>query len=115
MVRDSDEQKLRLQREDYWMKKLRTIYSYRLNERVKNSNLEQPAGKISLPFPRFGNRLEILEKRRVHEPTKFDTTETILTHITTFAQKNRIDSFRKILEGMRGKDLRNLPSNPTDD
>ena len=34
-----DLQKLRLQKEDYWMKKLRTICPYGLNERVKNSNL----------------------------------------------------------------------------
>ena len=39
-------QKLRQQREDYWMKKLRTIYSYDLNKRAKNSNLEQPTDKL---------------------------------------------------------------------
>ena len=52
--RDFDMQKLGMQREDYWMKKLRTIYSYNLNERVKNSNLELPTGKLFPPLPRFG-------------------------------------------------------------
>ena len=33
-------QKLPLQRKDYWMKKLCTIYPYSLNERTKNSNME---------------------------------------------------------------------------
>ena len=70
--RDFAMQKLRMQREDYWMKKLRTIiYSYNVNERVKNSNLELPTGKLFPPLPRFGNRREKLEKRRVNKPTKY--------------------------------------------
>ena len=56
-------QKLLLQREDYWMKKLRTIYPYGLNERVKNSNLEQPTGKLFPPLPRLSNRRENVEKK----------------------------------------------------
>ena len=76
--------KLRLQREDYWMKKLRTIHPYNLNERAKNSNLEQPTGKLFPPLPRFGNRRENLEKRRVNEPTKFDTSNALLAHIVIF-------------------------------
>ena len=38
--RDFTVQKLCLQREDYWMKTLCTIYPYGLNEKAKNSNLE---------------------------------------------------------------------------
>ena len=37
-------QKRRLQREDCWMKKLRTMYSYGFNKRAKNAHLEQPTG-----------------------------------------------------------------------
>ena len=45
--RDFAMQKLRMQRKDYWMKKLRTIiYSYNVNERVKNSNLSFLFGKL---------------------------------------------------------------------
>ena len=60
------------------MKKLLTINPYGLNECAKNSSLEQPAGKLFLPLPRFSNRPENLEKRRVNEPTIFDTTDTLL-------------------------------------
>ena len=80
-------QKLRLQREDYWVKKLRTIYPYGLNERAKNSNLEQPTGKIFPPLPRFGNRRENVEKIRVNEPTKFYTTDTLLAYIAEVPPK----------------------------
>ena len=106
-------QKLRLQREDYWMKKLPTIYPYGLKERSENSNLEQPTGKAFPPLPKFGTRRENLEKRRVNEPTKFGTTEILLAPIAAFPAKNRSDNFRRILEGMKGKDLRKLASNET--
>ena len=81
------------------MKKLRTIYRYGLNKNVKISNLKQ--GKLFSPLPRFGNRPENLEKRRVYEPTKFNTTETLLDHIATFPQKDGSDNFRKISERMK--------------
>ena len=113
--RDFAVQKLRLQREDYWMKKLRTIYPYGLNERAKNFNLEQPNGKLFSPLTKFINRRENLEKRRVNEPTKFDKTDTLLAHIATFPQKNRSDNFRRILEGTKRKDLRKLASNATEE
>ena len=66
-------------------------------------------------MPRFSNRRENLEKRRVNEPTKFDTTDTLLAHIATFPPKNRSDNFRRILEEMKRKDLGKLPSNATDE
>ena len=99
--RDFSVRKLRLQREDYWIKKLRTIYPYGLNERAKNSNLEQPTGKRFPPLPRFSNRHDNLEKRSVVESTRFDTTDTSLTHIATLPSKNKSDNFRRILEGMK--------------
>ena len=96
------------------MKKLRFIYPYGLNERAKKSNLEQATGKLFPSLPRFSNRRENLEKRRVNEPTKFDTTDTLLAHIATFSPKNMSGNFCKILEGMKRKDLRKLASNATD-
>ena len=60
--RDFAVQKLHLKRKDYWMKKLCTIYPYCLNERVKNSNLEHPTGKLFPPLPRFGQRVRIQKK-----------------------------------------------------
>ena len=109
--RDFAVQKLCLQREDYWMNKLHTIYPYGLNERAKKFNLEQPKGKIFPPLPRFSNRRENLEKRRANEPTKFDTNDSLLAHITTFPPKNWSGNFRRILEGMKRKCLRKLASN----
>ena len=75
--------------------------------------MEQPTGKFFPPLPRLGNRRENLEKRGVNEPTKFDTTETLLAHIATFPPKNSSYNFRRILKVMKGKDLRKLVSNAT--
>ena len=107
-------QKLHLRREDYWMKKLCTVHPYSLSERAKNSNLEQPTGKLFPPLPRFSNRHENLEKRRANEPTNFDTTDTLLAHIATFPPKNSSDNFRRIL-GMKRKGQRKLTSNASDE
>ena len=49
--------KLFLEREDIgWT----NCAPYGLNERVKSSNLEQPTGKMFLPFPGFSNRCDYL-------------------------------------------------------
>ena len=73
-----------LLREDYCMKKLRTIYSDGLNETAKISNLEQARGKLFLSLLKFGNRHKNLEKIRVNEANKIYTTETLLVHTATF-------------------------------
>ena len=95
--RDFAAQKHHLQREDYWMRRLHTIYSYGLNKRDKNSHLEQPPEKLFPSFPRFGNRRENLEERGANEPTTFYTTETLLAHIAIFSPKNKSVDFRRIL------------------
>ena len=42
------------------------------------------------PLPRFSNRCENKKKRRVNEPTKFDTNDTLLAHTATFHQKTSV-------------------------
>ena len=103
--RDFAVQNLPLQRVDYWMKKLRTIYPYGLNEGAKNSNLEQPTGKLFPTLPRFSNRRDNLEKKMCQpcEPTRFATTDILLAHIATFSPKIRSDNFRRILERIKRK------------
>ena len=100
--------KVRLQREDYWMKKLHTIYSHSLIDRAESCNVKQPTDKLFPPLPRFSNRSENLEKRPVNDPTKFDTTDTSLIPIAIFPPKSRSENFRRILEGMKINDQRKL-------
>ena len=47
----------RLKREDFWIKKLRTIYPYGLNEKCKDMNkklMHWPVGKLFPPLARHG-------------------------------------------------------------
>ena len=55
---DEESRKSRLEREDYWMKALRSVFPYGLNDRVKlkgqttNGNI----GKLFPPLSRYGER-----------------------------------------------------------
>ena len=92
------------------MKKLRTIYPYDLTERTKNSNLEHPTSKLFPPLPRFGDRRENLSinQTNLRQLTPYQLTEE-------FPPRNKSENFRRILEGRKGKDLRKLASNVTND
>ena len=50
---DEEMRHRRLEREDWWMKTLRTIYPYGLNEKCKNRNVgEETVSKLFYPLPR---------------------------------------------------------------
>ena len=46
----------RLKREDHWIKTLRTIYPYGLNERTRDNNNNIQIGSLFPPLPRTGER-----------------------------------------------------------
>ena len=53
---DADARNKRLEREDFWIKKLRTLFPYGLNERTKNHSGNGPVGLLFPPIPRKGLR-----------------------------------------------------------
>ena len=55
-IKDNIMFQYRLQREDYWMKTLRTVYPYGLNKRTKFMNKDSPIGKLFPPLPIYGER-----------------------------------------------------------
>ena len=56
-IKDNAMLEYRLQREDSWMKALRTVYYYGLNERTKYMNKESHIGRLFQPLlPRYGDR-----------------------------------------------------------
>ena len=58
-IKDNPMLKYRLQCEDYWMKTLRTVYIYSLNERTKFINKNVPSGKPLSPLPRYGEHVTV--------------------------------------------------------
>ena len=51
---DEEMRAQRLEKEDYWMKALRTVYPYGLNEHTKFMNEDVPVGRLFYPLPRHG-------------------------------------------------------------
>ena len=62
----------RFQCEDYWMKTLRTVYPYGLNERTKFMNKDI---KLFLPLPRYDERY--IETRTESNITNHDLSPAI--------------------------------------
>ena len=79
-------QKFRLQREDYYMKKLRTIYPYRLNERAKNPNLHKQKANFFHFCLTLVTDVKSQKNKGANEPAMLDATEKT-AYITTFPPK----------------------------
>ena len=55
-ARDKQIYKTRLYRENHWIKTLRTVYPYGLNDKVKEGTDDVPVGKLFYPLTRHGVR-----------------------------------------------------------
>ena len=97
----------RLEREDYWIKKCRTVYPYGLNERTKYMCSEKPIGRLFPPLPRYGPRY--LEKRtRCDTVNNSLTLDTLIEKILTFETNNKTNELRKIIEGLKRTKLKRI-------
>ena len=99
----------RLEREDYWMKTLRTVYPYGLNERTKGMNSEIPVGKLFYPLPRHGEKY-INERSRaglnvIDLNFNLDTFMDMLSELDVEIRANEC---RKFLNRCKHKHLRKL-------
>ena len=99
----------RLQREDYWMKTLRTVYPYGLNERTKFMNKDIPVGKLFPPLPRYGDRY-VNQRMRTPRSSRnsFLDLDTFLNTINEFAVDVRANECRKLLDSCKHKNLKKL-------
>ena len=102
---DTEVKKYRLQREDFWIKRLRTVYPYGLNDRVKDGNSGAPVGKLFPPLPRHSPRRLVRERRRVNQQQQIDSLDSLFLHIHTFHFSERGNALRKKLECLKRKTL----------
>ena len=111
-ARDKDMAKLRLEREDHWMKELRTVYPYGLNIKSKLMCKTSLVGKLYPKLERQVERFRSRKNRRrdIRSLTKFNTMNEMLHHLFSFPAKLRSNMFRKIVLGMKVSNLRNLVS-----
>ena len=99
----------RLKREDFWMKTLRTVYPYGLNDRAKSINSDTPIGKLFPPLPRHGNKY-VDQRSRSHRnstPSHSDL-DLLIQQIRDSPTKDQGNKCRKLLDGFQQKHLRKL-------
>ena len=106
---DAEMRKYRLEREDYWIKTLRTVYPYGLNDRAKSVNSDIPVGKLFPPLPRHGHKF-VDQRTRTHRnstPSHSDL-DLLLDQINNSPFHERGNTCRKILDSFQQKHLRKL-------
>ena len=100
----------RLDREDYWIKTLRTIYPYGLNERVRNSQKDIPVGSLFPSIPRSRQRVVRSRRGRNHHDVNmstqdfFDTLENMINN----EPKEMLYSLRLLLNKFKKKLLKRI-------
>ena len=86
-VVDGDMRVVRREREDWWMKTLRTVYPYGLNDQAKGKNSSSSIGSLFFPLLRYVNRPITRNRnkspRLTQTTTPQDTFDEILQLITT--------------------------------
>ena len=97
----------RLQREDYWMKTLRTVYPYGLNERTKFMNKDSPIGKLFPSLPRHGAKF-VTQRSRTSTISRIADLDTLINSIYSFDKEIRSNECRKLLDSLRHPNLRKL-------
>ena len=83
---DEEMRHRRLEREDWWMKTLRTIYPYGLNEKCKNRNVEEEAvGKL----PRHKIRpIKRYRPKKENNKNKIINTNLLIQEIYKLTKKS---------------------------
>ena len=112
---DPEMLKVRKAREDIWIKKLRTIYPYGLNERASdkatNSSVLEPAvGRLFPALPRRGNRPTRSRENRNEKDSNLSCSD-FFSHLTDLLQNNIQNSFneiRKLLNLAKKKVLKEI-------
>jgi len=106
---DSKMREYRLEREDHWIKTLRTVYPYGLNEKTKFMNKDIPVGKLFPPLPRYKERVinGRTHTQRIRE-NPLGKLDKFFTHIKSHNFKEQGNECRRLLEGFRKKDLKTL-------
>ena len=112
---DPEMTKIRQAKEDEWIKKLRTIYPYGLNEKasekVTDSNTVEPAiGKLFPPLPRDGVRGTRCRENRNSKISAYSTKDFFekLENLLLSDLVNSFNEIRKILNNTKKKVLKEI-------
>ena len=98
----------RLKREDHWMKSLRTIHPYGINDKVRDGDNDIPIGKLFPPIPRFASRSEHPRSRQnnILNINSVDEFFSFVTNILNSDIKNAYNQIRIKLNTLKKKTLK---------
>ena len=106
-VVDSEMLKRRLQREDHWIKTLRTVYPYGLNERTKSMNSNVPTGQLFPPLPRHGTKF-INKRSRSTMNSNISDLDSWIQNTFSFEKESRSNNARILLNKLKLSNLKKL-------
>ena len=97
----------RLEREDYWIKRLRTVYPYGLNEKTKQMNSDAPVGKLFPPLSRYGAKY-LTQRTHINRNREnpFPDLDSFSQHVFSIDPKTRGNETRKLLDSFKHKHLK---------
>ena len=99
--------KYRLIREDHWIKTLRTVYPYGLNERTKSMNIEKPAGQLFPSVPRHGTKF-VSQRTRSSTKCRLSNLDSLVHSIFSYPLEHRSNKVRILLSKLKNSNLRQL-------
>ena len=106
-ARDKQIYKTRLDRENYWIKTLRTVYPYGLNDKVKEGTGDVPAGKLFYPLTRHGVRQPVQTRTKTGGNPN-ENIDSFVQEILTEDKHERGNFCRKRIESFNRKTLKRL-------
>ena len=123
---DPEMSAFRKDREDFWMKTLRTIYPYGLCDKYRREKKvpdDAPIGKLFPPLPRYGERFPSLDTRtrngsrnRDEHTNFFNIFETHFFDLfLSFEPHERADSIRKHLDQLNKKEVKKVVADIVDE
>ena len=99
-IPDTEMRTLRLSKEDIWMKKLRTVYPYGLNEKISgtvtdSTTVDTATGRMFPPLPRSGDR-PIRSRTSRNKKTSSNSCNDFFTSVHSVLSESRKSSFNDI-------------------
>ena len=107
---DVDARNKRLEREDYWIKRLRTLFPYGLNERTKKHNGNDPVGLLFPSISRKGHRQPRCRNNRNSHEYNISLHDFFITinNIINTNLKLAFQNIRIILNNIKKKLLKRI-------
>ena len=92
---DPESRKIRLEREDFWIKKLRTVYPYGLNERTRDTHTDRPIGLMFPSIPRSRERV-VRSRRNRNNHLSNNSTEDFFNNVSSILKNNLKNAYYTI-------------------